>query len=171
VIMGNTCLYGATGGYLFAAGQAGERFAVRNSGAIAVIEGVGDHACEYMTGGTIVCLGSTGRNFAAGMSGGVAFVLDPENRLPVNLNNEMVTASRVTDSAESTALRKLIELHAQLTESPLAKSICENWDHALQQFYRVAPHTAPEVSSPVFAYDRNLQELSTLASTGTQFEI
>lgn len=160
VIIGNTCLYGATGGYLFAAGLAGERFAVRNSGATAVVEGVGDHGCEYMTRGTVVCLGSTGRNFGAGMSGGIAFVYDPEHAFSKRYNPEMVTISRLNDSAETLALQKLISLHFRLTASPLAQAILEDWESAVEHFHRVAPITAPEIARPVFAYDKNLQEIS-----------
>lgn len=159
-IMGNTCLYGATGGFLFGAGQAGERFAVRNSGATAVIEGVGDHACEYMTGGTVVCLGTTGRNFGAGMSGGLAFVYDPEDALPHRLNGEMVYLERLDDNEEILALRKLIQLHHKLTDSPLAAEIIGDWHTALSRFYRVTPHTAPEISKSVFAFDATMRALS-----------
>lgn len=158
-IMGNTCLYGATGGYLFGAGQAGERFAVRNSGATAVIEGVGDHGCEYMTGGTVVCLGDTGRNFGAGMSGGVAFVYDPGGLLPLRLNPEMVDLERLDDNAEIFALRKLVELHYRLTVSPRAREILDDWDHALGCFHRVTPHTAPEIEKPVFSFHKQLQKI------------
>ncbi len=159
-IMGNTCLYGATGGYLFGAGQAGERFAVRNSGATAVIEGVGDHGCEYMTGGTIVCLGRTGRNFAAGMSGGVAFVYDREDRLLRNLNPEMVFLERLDDNEEIRSLRRLVELHVRLTESPCGAEILNEWDKALHHFYRITPHTAPDIRKTVFAFDSKLQSIT-----------
>lgn len=108
VIMGNTCLYGATGGHLFAAGTAGERFGVRNSGATAVVEGVGDHACEYMTGGLIVCLGKTGTNFGAGMSGGMAFIYDPTDSFLQNLNPSMVDAKRIEDPGEAASLKRRI---------------------------------------------------------------
>lgn len=159
-IMGNTCLYGATGGSLFGAGQAGERFAVRNSGATTVIEGVGDHCCEYMTGGTVVCLGPTGRNFGAGMSGGVAFVYDPEEQLPGNLNTDMVYLERLDDNEEIASLRKLIELHMRLTDSPRATELLDDWDKTLGKFYRVSPHTAPEIAKSVFAFDQRLQAIS-----------
>ncbi|MBI3322271.1 MAG: glutamate synthase subunit alpha, partial [Candidatus Omnitrophica bacterium] len=108
VIMGNTCLYGATGGYLYAAGRAGERFAVRNSGAIAVLEGLGDHGCEYMTGGIVLVLGSTGRNFAAGMTGGTAFVLDPENLFSRQINPALVETVRVEDPEDQNLLKSMI---------------------------------------------------------------
>lgn len=158
-IMGNTCLYGATGGFLFAAGQAGERFAVRNSGATAVVEGVGDHGSEYMTGGRVVCLGPVGRNFGAGMSGGVAFIYDPADKMPNCLNNEMVSLERLDDNAEILALRKLIETHRKLTHSRLAKEILDDWNQSLGNFYRVSPHTAPETNRAVFAFDKSLQEI------------
>ena len=103
-IMGNTVLYGATGGELFAAGRAGERFAVRNSGALAVVEGVGDHCCEYMTSGMVVVLGETGQNFGAGMSAGVAYVLDTEDRFPEDCNTELVELDRIEDDNELDAL-------------------------------------------------------------------
>jgi glutamate synthase (NADPH/NADH) large chain/glutamate synthase (ferredoxin) len=159
-IMGNTCLYGATGGSLFGAGQAGERFAVRNSGATAVVEGVGDHACEYMTGGTVVVLGDTGRNFGAGMSGGVAFVYDPEGKLVHHLNPEMVYLERLDDNEEISALRKLIDLHHKLTGSPRAAEILADWNGSLGSFQRVSPHTAPEIAKSVFAFDQQLQSIT-----------
>ncbi len=138
-ILGNTCLYGATGGMLVAAGRAGERFAVRNSGAVAVVEGVGDHACEYMTGGTVVVLGATGRNFGAGMTGGVAFVLDAENKLPVRLNPELVRLERVTNAADETTLHDLIAYHAEATESVWARGLLTDWAERLAQFWKVVP--------------------------------
>ena len=117
VLLGNTVLYGATGGELFCAGRAGERFAVRNSGAVAVVEGIGDHGCEYMTNGTVVVLGEVGRNFGAGMSGGDAFVYDPAGTLPVRLNDDLVGMARVHADAE---LRYLVERHVRYTGSDLA---------------------------------------------------
>jgi glutamate synthase (NADPH/NADH) large chain/glutamate synthase (ferredoxin) len=138
IIMGNTCLYGATGGSLLAAGRAGERFCVRNSGATAVVEGVGDHGCEYMTGGAVVVLGPVGRNFGAGMSGGLAFVWDPERRLDALFNPEMVEL-RAVDAAESDALRALVTRHAEATGSPHAQSLLADWPKALSAFRRVTP--------------------------------
>ena len=122
MLLGNTVLYGATGGELFCAGRAGERFAVRNSGAIAVVEGIGDHACEYMTSGTVVVLGEFGRNFGAGMSGGDAFVYDPAGTLPVRLNDDLVGMSRVHADAE---LRHLVERHVRYTGSELAAALLD----------------------------------------------
>ncbi|MBM3948921.1 MAG: glutamate synthase large subunit [SAR202 cluster bacterium] len=142
VIMGNTVLYGATGGRLFASGRAGERFAVRNSGAHAVVEGTGDHCCEYMTGGTVVVLGPTGRNFGAGMSGGQAYVLDPGGRFAGFYNPEMVGVQRLRES-ESGPLRDLIARHRDATGSPLAADILARWEHYLPLFWEVAPKVQP----------------------------
>ncbi len=138
IIMGNTCLYGATGGTLLAAGRAGERFCVRNSGATAVVEGLGDHGCEYMTGGTVVVLGPVGRNFGAGMSGGLAFVWDPDRRLDTLLNPEMVEL-RDVPAAESDALRALVSRHAEATSSPHAKALLADWPKTLAALRRVTP--------------------------------
>lgn len=138
VICGNTVLYGAIGGQFFAYGRAGERFAVRNSGATAVIEGVGDHGCEYMTGGTVVVLGKTGKNFAAGMSGGLAYVLDEENAFEKRVNKSMVELERLQGNEES--LRNLIALHAAETGSTKAKEIVENWEKYLSFFWKIVPH-------------------------------
>ena len=135
VLLGNAALYGATGGELFCAGRAGERFGVRNSGAVAVVEGVGDHACEYMTGGAVVVLGEIGLNAAAGMSGGELYVLDPIGRLPLRLNTELVVAERTTGGG----LRELLELHLRHTGSPRAAGILERWDDATTWFWRVVP--------------------------------
>ena len=139
IIMGNTVLYGATGGEMFVAGRAGERFAVRNSGATVVVEGVGDHCCEYMTAGTVVVLGETGRNFGAGMTNGLAFVLDEKGDFPNRLNEELILAERVTDDADQEALNKLVERHYQETESPKAKDILDGWKHYLPRFWKVRP--------------------------------
>ncbi|MGF1530863.1 MAG: glutamate synthase large subunit [Puniceicoccaceae bacterium] len=158
-IIGNTCLYGATGGVLFAAGQAGERFAVRNSGAIAVVEGVGDHGCEYMTGGTIVCLGKTGRNFGAGMSGGLAFIYDPDSSFESQLNTEMVGIARLDRNEEIEALHDLIKSHKQTTGSPLASRIIDDWSNAIHSFWRVTPNRTDEVPESVFTNGKAIQEL------------
>ena len=139
IIIGNTVLYGATGGNLFVAGQGGERFAVRNSGAHAVVEGIGDHGCEYMTGGVVVVLGNTGYNFGAGMSGGVAFVLDEANTLPQRLNTDMVQLVRVTNRNDVALLRYLISKHVRLTGSVRGQSILDNWASRLGLFWKVAP--------------------------------
>jgi glutamate synthase (ferredoxin) len=139
VIAGNTCLYGATGGYLYCAGQAGERFAVRNSGAIAVVEGSGDHCCECMTGGAVAVLGPTGRNFAAGMTGGLAFVLDSENKFAANYCHEPDKRLLSVGRAAALYLRQLIEHHHQATGSLRALEILENWQTFLPQFVLVVP--------------------------------
>ncbi|GAC1398393.1 MAG: glutamate synthase large subunit [Ktedonobacteraceae bacterium] len=141
-ILGNTVLYGATGGQLFAAGRAGERFAVRNSGALAVVEGVGDHACEYMTGGMVVVLGETGRNFGAGMSSGVAYVFDPENALPQHYNSDLVDIERIDDESEREALRIVISLHAKRTRSKYAHKLLSQWEQVQYAFWRVQPRGA-----------------------------
>ncbi len=138
VLGGNTVLYGATGGELFCAGRAGERFAVRNSGAVAVVEGVGDHACEYMTGGTVVVLGEFGRNVGAGMSGGELYVYDPEARLDVRLNDQLVEATAV-DAARASELRVLLDQHIRSTGSARAAALLERWGEAVALFRRVAP--------------------------------
>ncbi|APA13519.1 hypothetical protein SS1G_07849 [Sclerotinia sclerotiorum 1980 UF-70] len=139
VIVGNVCLYGATSGTVFFRGVAAERFAVRNSGATAVVEGVGDHGCEYMTGGRVLILGSTGRNFAAGMSGGIAYILDIQQDFMSKLNTEMVEASGIDDPAEIAFVRSLIEDHHHYTGSELAARILLDFNRALRRFVKVLP--------------------------------
>lgn len=139
IIVGNVCLYGATSGQAFFRGVAAERFAVRNSGATAVVEGVGDHGCEYMTGGRVVILGSTGRNFAAGMSGGIAYVFDIAQDFESKVNMEMVELSQVTDHEEIAYLRGLIEDHHHYTGSELAARILLQFTRALPRFVKVLP--------------------------------
>ncbi len=139
IIVGNVCLYGATTGEVFIRGIAAERFAVRNSGAIAVVEGVGDHGCEYMTGGRVVVLGPTGRNFAAGMSGGITYVWDPEDRLRARCNLEMVELEELLDDPDIYELRTLIERHKQFTDSAVAARLLANWPTTLRQFVKVMP--------------------------------
>ena len=138
-IAGNTLLYGATSGEVYINGRAGERFCVRNSGAVSVVEGVGDHCCEYMTGGRVVVLGTTGKNFGAGMSGGVAYVLDMEENFDYFCNMEMVELTLIEDKADNLELHKLISTHALHTESPFAKQILANWDEYLKHFIKVTP--------------------------------
>jgi glutamate synthase (NADPH) large chain len=174
IIVGNTVLYGATSGECYFSGVAGERFAVRNSGAAAVVEGLGDHGCEYMTGGMVVVLGQTGRNFAAGMSGGVAYVLDEEGNFETRCNMSMVQLEPVPEElatlestddmpeshgrvhfnhlnqADEHALRELIEKHLRYTSSPRAKQILDNWQAYLQKFTKVMPTE----------YRRALQEIA-----------
>ena len=138
IIVGNVCFYGATSGEAYINGQAGERFCVRNSGGTAVVEGVGDHGCEYMTGGTAVILGETGRNFAAGMSGGVAYVYDASKKFPARCNMEMV-ALETLETEDLADLKKLIENHFNYTNSEVAKSILDNWAKAAADFIKVMP--------------------------------
>ncbi|QCS48219.1 glutamate synthase large subunit [Picosynechococcus sp. PCC 11901] len=146
VIIGNTCLYGATGGTLYANGRAGERFAVRNSKGKAVVEGTGDHCCEYMTGGVIVVLGDVGRNVGAGMTGGLTYILDEHNTLPEKMNTEIVNIQRVGTTAGEKQLKDLITAHAEKTGSPKAKAILANWANYLPQFWQVVPPS--EADSP-----------------------
>jgi glutamate synthase (ferredoxin) len=138
VLIGNTALYGATRGELFCAGRAGERFAVRNSGATAVVEGVGDHGGEYMTGGSVIVLGPVGRNLGAGMTGGELFLHDPDGRALQQLNDELVLPHR-PDEIELVFLRELIVAHQELTGSAVAAAILDDWDRAVAAFWRVAP--------------------------------
>ena len=139
IIAGNTLLYGATSGEVYLNGRAGERFCVRNSGAIAVVEGVGDHCCEYMTGGRVVVLGPTGRNFAAGMSGGVAYVWNPSGNFDFYCNMEMVELSLVEDSSSRKELHELIRKHYHYTGSPLAGRMLDHWDRFVDEFIEVVP--------------------------------
>jgi glutamate synthase (NADPH/NADH) large chain len=142
-IIGNTCLYGATGGKLFAAGTAGERFGVRNSGTIAVIEGAGDNACEYMTGGIVAILGATGVNFGAGMTGGFAYVLDKNEDFQGRVNNESVEALALSDLyIHQEHLRGLIAEHLEETNSVHAEDILANFDEWIPKFYLVKPKAA-----------------------------
>jgi glutamate synthase (NADPH/NADH) large chain len=156
IITGNVVLYGAICGEAYFRGVAGERFAVRNSGALAVVEGVGDHGCEYMTGGTVVVLGATGRNFAAGMSGGIAYVFDPDGTFSSRCNSSMVALEPVLSQSEQEAkvlrhlwhagtadevvLRGLVENHARLTGSNRAALVLDNWNEAREKFVKVFPH-------------------------------
>ena len=140
--IGNTCLYGATGGKLFVAGIAGERFAVRNSGALAVVEGTGDHACEYMTGGTVVILGETGINFGAGMTGGAAFIYDRHKTFIDNLNRELVEARRIDvddDNDGKLYLKKILVSYHNRTRSPKARFLLDNLREELAYFWMVTP--------------------------------
>jgi glutamate synthase (NADPH/NADH) large chain/glutamate synthase (ferredoxin) len=149
VVIGNTVLYGATAGRAFFRGLAGERFAVRNSGASAVVEGVGDHGCEYMTGGRAVILGRTGRNFAAGMSGGIAYVLDDDGTFHTRCNMGLVGFEEISE-AEAIELHELIEEHHLRTQSPVASRILRAWEEYLPKFVKVMPHD----------YKRALRELA-----------
>jgi glutamate synthase (NADPH/NADH) large chain len=138
IIAGNVILYGATGGEAFLRGQVGERFCVRNSGATAVVEGVGDHGCEYMTGGVVVVLGPTGRNFAAGMSGGIAYVYDPTRTFGERVNSEMVDVEPL-NAADCDLVRTLVERHLTETESTVARRVLEHWEREIREFVKVMP--------------------------------
>ncbi len=139
ILIGNTILYGAVSGQAFFRGIGGERFAVRNSGAQTVVEGVGDHGCEYMTGGVVVVLGSTGRNFAAGMSGGLAYVLDRDNTFPIHCNQSIVDLLPVDESEDILQLKGLIEKHFQYTQSSVAKKVLDEWEETLPKFIKIYP--------------------------------
>jgi glutamate synthase (NADPH) large chain len=140
VVVGNVAFYGATGGEAYVRGIGGERFCVRNSGVTAVVEGVGDHGCEYMTGGKVVVLGPTGRNFAAGMSGGVAYVLDQDGQFATRCNKELVSLGKIGDPAEAAAVKALVEKHAAYTESGHARKLLADWSGTLAKLVRVMPN-------------------------------
>lgn len=147
MIAGNVALYGATGGKAFICGMAGERFAVRNSGACAVVEGVGEHGCEYMTGGRVVILGSTGKNFAAGMSGGTAYVLDEKNTLYRNLNKAMVSIEKVERKTDLHELKSMIEEHVEQTGSLKGREILEHLKEYLPKFKKIIPYDYKRMTS------------------------
>lgn len=149
IIIGNVALYGATSGKAFINGLAGERFCVRNSGAVAVVEGVGDHGCEYMTGGCVVVIGKTGKNFAAGMSGGVAYVLDEHRDLYTKLNKEMVLFSEVTEKYDIIELKQLISEHVEATGSEKGKMILDDFDEYLPKFKKIIPHDYKEMMAAI----------------------
>ena len=157
IIIGNVALYGATSGAAYICGMAGERFAVRNSGVDAVVESVGDHGCEYMTGGRVVVLGRAGRNFGAGMSGGVAYVLDEIGDFPKRVNTQMVGIERIEDSAESAAVRALVQQHLEYTGSSRARTLLERWDTVVPRFVKVMPRDYQRVLACVRrAHDQGL---------------
>ena len=160
IIIGNVALYGATSGSAFINGVAGERFAVRNSGATAVVEGCGDHGCEYMTGGRVVIIGSVGKNFAAGMSGGIAYVLDPKDTLYKKLNKSMVALEAVSDKYDVQELKSLIEAHAKATGSKKAKDILADFAGYLPHFKKIIPHD----------YKRMIQTIARLEEKGLSYE-
>lgn len=149
IIIGNVALYGATSGKAFIDGVAGERFCVRNSGAVAVVEGVGDHGCEYMTGGCVVVIGKTGKNFAAGMSGGVAYVLDEDRHLYTRLNKEMVLFSEVKEKYDIIQLKDLIQQHVDATGSEKGKRILDNFEEYLPKFKKIIPHDYKKMMSAI----------------------
>jgi glutamate synthase (NADPH) large chain len=157
ILIGNTVLYGATSGEAYFNGVAGERFGVRNSGATAVVEGVGDHACEYMTNGTVVVLGKTGRNFAAGMSGGIAYVFDPTGDfVRVRCNRTGVDLEPIFEREDILLLEYLVRRHVQYTGSPLGKRIIENWSDMLPHFVKVFPHDYKRVLSQAHAAEKKI---------------
>jgi glutamate synthase domain-containing protein 2/glutamate synthase domain-containing protein 1/glutamate synthase domain-containing protein 3 len=163
-IVGNTCLYGATGGEFFAAGRAGERFCVRNSGVTAVIEGVGDHGSEYMTGGVLLVLGSTGKNFGAGMTGGVAYVLDLDDSFTLNLNPELVTLERLEAESDIVTVKKLIYKHLERTESDRAKEILGDWHRYESRFWKIRPTYIPTAPKPAMVPASAAEETSATKS-------
>ena len=156
IIVGNVCLYGATSGNAFISGRAAERFCVRNSGAIAVVEGVGDHGCEYMTGGRVIVLGPTGRNFAAGMSGGIAYVWDQKNLFKKNCNLEMVELEDLIDNLEIKDVKMLINEHVKRTKSKIGSYILKNWDFELNRFVKVMPTDYKRVLNEIKIKEKNL---------------
>ncbi|MDD6341528.1 MAG: glutamate synthase subunit alpha, partial [Eubacteriales bacterium] len=160
IIIGNVALYGATDGEAFINGIAGERFCVRNSGAVAVCEGCGDHGCEYMTGGRAVILGKTGKNFAAGMSGGIAYVFDDSHDLYMKINKEMVHMSEVTEKRDVTELKALISEHVRRTGSPFGKTIMDDFDGYLPKFKKIIPKD----------YERMLNAVEELEEKGVSRE-
>jgi glutamate synthase (NADPH/NADH) large chain len=172
ILIGNVVLYGATSGIAFFNGMAGERFAVRNSGATAVVEGVGDHGCEYMTRGLVVVLGRTGRNFAAGMTGGIAFVLDEDGEFSQRrCNRSGVDLEEVCESTDVQALKNLIEKHVEATASPRGKWILENWGSMLAKFVKVYPHEFKRVlgvprAKAVYAPPRTINQQAEVAHHG-----
>ncbi|XTZ10350.1 MAG: glutamate synthase subunit alpha, partial [cyanobacterium endosymbiont of Rhopalodia yunnanensis] len=160
VIIGNTCLYGSTGGFLYANGRAGERFGVRNSLGKAVIEGAGDHCCEYMTGGVIVVLGTIGRNVSAGMTGGIGYFLDEEGNFPEKVNFETVEIQRICTEAGKFQLKGLIQSHVDRTRSQKGQIILDNWEDYVSKFWQVFPLSeanSPEINSnPVTVEEKTL---------------
>lgn len=160
IIVGNVALYGATSGKAYINGVAGERFCVRNSGAIAVVEGVGDHGCEYMTGGRVVVLGKTGKNFAAGMSGGIAYILDEDNDLYTRLNKEMISSSEITNKYDVQELKQMITDHVRETGSAKGQEILEHFGEYLPKFKKIIPHD----------YERMLRTIAQMEEKGLNAE-
>ena len=160
IIIGNVALYGATSGKAFINGVAGERFCVRNSGAVAVVEGVGDHGCEYMTGGRVVVLGKTGKNFAAGMSGGIAYVLDEDSDLYMRTNKEMVSMQEITSKYDVLELKEMIKEHVALTNSDKGKRILDHFSEYLPKFKKIIP----------FDYNRMLMTIVQMEEKGLNAE-
>ncbi|MEZ4624926.1 MAG: hypothetical protein R2843_09085 [Thermomicrobiales bacterium] len=147
VIAGNTLLYGATGGELYLAGRAGERFAVRNSGAQAVVEGLGDHGCEYMTGGLVAVLGTTGRNFGAGMTNGFVYVWDEDGLFHQRMNDESVLSERVADDGDSDEFRAMVQRHVDMTGSARGQALLANWQTTIANSWKVIPRALLELQA------------------------
>ena len=154
IIIGNVALYGATSGEVYINGIAGERFAVRNSGAHAVVEGIGDHGLEYMTGGMVVVLGKTGRNFAAGMSGGIAYVYDPDNTFYEHVNKELVEYKNVKSRYDEDQLKEMIQKHYQYTNSNVAKKILDDFGNEVAHFKKVVPHDYKRMMSLISSFEQ-----------------
>ena len=160
IIVGNVCLFGAIEGEAYINGIAGERFAVRNSGAVAVVEGVGDHGCEYMTGGKVVVLGSTGRNFAAGMSGGIAYIYDPEHKFKNGLCNTETIEFETVEGEDEADLRGLIEKHVLYTESSRGKELLNDWATSLDNFVKVMPTEYKKALKRLETEEQMVEELT-----------
>jgi glutamate synthase domain-containing protein 3 len=160
IIAGNTICYGAISGEVYIRGVVGERFCVRNSGVQAVVEGTGDHGCEYMTGGRVVVIGPVGRNFAAGMSGGIAYVYDDSGLLPRLYNPDMVSLEKPEKAEDVATIRRLLENHAKLTDSPVAKGILADWDKELAYFVKVMPNDYRRVLEHQAEIEKRAQELA-----------
>ena len=154
IIIGNVALYGATSGEVYINGVAGERFAVRNSGAHAVVEGIGDHGLEYMTGGMVIVLGKTGRNFAAGMSGGIAYVYDPDNTFYEHVNKELVEYKNVKSRYDEDQLKEMIQKHYQYTNSNVAKKILDDFGNEVAHFKKVVPHDYKRMMSLISSFEQ-----------------
>ena len=154
IIIGNVALYGATSGEVYINGIAGERFAVRNSGAHAVVEGIGDHGLEYMTGGMVIVLGKTGRNFAAGMSGGIAYVYDPDNTFYEHVNKELVEYKNVKSRYDEDQLKEMIQKHYQYTNSNVAKKILDDFGNEVAHFKKVVPHDYKRMMSLISSFEQ-----------------
>jgi glutamate synthase (NADPH/NADH) large chain len=167
VLIGNVALYGATSGRAFFRGRAAERFCVRNSGAKAVVEGVGDHGCEYMTGGRAVILGTTGRNFAAGMSGGIAYVWDADRDFASKCNTGTVDLEAIEEDEDIVELREMIELHREYTGSPVAAKILDEWPMSVQQFVKVMPTDYKRVLTERKRHDEEMEQKLSNDETGT----
>jgi glutamate synthase domain-containing protein 3 len=160
IIAGNVVCYGAVEGEVYIRGVVGERFCVRNSGAHAIVEGVGDHGCEYMTGGRVVVIGPTGRNFAAGMSGGIAYVYDEDGTFRYRCNQDMVTLESLFDPEDIQLIRRMIENHLKYTHSPVAKAILSDWGNELRRFVKVMPNDYRRVLENMAAIEERAKKLA-----------